>query len=93
MQRSSSNNGRLVLSVGFHRIRKNLNIINFPGCPECLGCPEKPEVCSFLCDKLVHVFTIFNRVAVWGLESEYIQFVVDEELKIIPLVCISIEFQ
>ena len=39
--------------------------------------------------------TIFNRVAVWGLEREYIQFVVDvdEELNIIPLVSISIEFQ
>ena len=41
----------------------------------------------------MHVFTIFNRVAVWGLESEYIQFVVDEELNIIPIVSISIVFQ
>ena len=32
-----------------------------------------------------HVFTIFNRVAVWGLEREYTQFVVEEELKFIPL--------
>ena len=67
--------------------------MNFPDCPECLGCPEKPEVCNFRCDELVHVFTIFNRVAVWGLEREYIQFVVEEELKFIPLVSISLEFQ
>ena len=39
------------------------------------------------------MFTIFNRVAVWGLEREYIQVVVEEEFKFIPLVSISLEFQ
>ena len=66
--------------------------MNFPGCLESLGCPEKPEfaVSFVLARARVYHFQSCCRL---GSESEYIQFVVDEESKIIPPVSNSIEFQ
>ena len=56
------------------------------------GVPRETGSLQFPLCWLVHVCTIFNRVAVWGLERDYIQFVVDEELKIIPPVAFRLSF-